>query len=110
MVRSSAARNAFSMHAYCSTGAQIPVWTSASAMNSPSAAQVSSGTTTSESSTPARLPASTLPPPPPGVALPALYARFPGLDLAVPADELRHKPVVTQNDLFELPVRLSPLS
>ncbi|MET7287996.1 cytochrome P450 [Streptomyces sp. NPDC005573] len=42
-----------------------------------------------------------------GVALPALYARFPGLDLAVPADELRNKPVVTQNDLFELPVRLN---
>ncbi|MGW4275464.1 cytochrome P450 family protein, partial [Streptomyces seoulensis] len=41
-----------------------------------------------------------------GVALPALYARFPGLDLAVPAEELRNKPVVTQNDLFELPVRL----
>ncbi|WP_201263057.1 cytochrome P450 family protein [Streptomyces sp. CB02400] len=41
-----------------------------------------------------------------GVALPALYARFPKLDLAVPADELRNKPVVTQNDLFELPVKL----
>ncbi|MGZ3097339.1 cytochrome P450 family protein [Streptomyces sp. H62] len=41
-----------------------------------------------------------------GVALPALYARFPRLDLAVPASELRNKPVVTQNDLFELPVRL----
>ncbi len=40
-----------------------------------------------------------------GVALPALYARFPRLDLAVPASELRNKPVVTQNDLFELPVR-----
>ncbi|MET7477484.1 cytochrome P450 [Streptomyces sp. NPDC005648] len=39
------------------------------------------------------------------VALPALYARFPDLDLAVPAAELRNKPVVTQNDLFELPVR-----
>ncbi|MES4890023.1 cytochrome P450 [Streptomyces sp. NPDC096012] len=43
-----------------------------------------------------------------GVALPALYARFPALDLAVPASELRNKPVVTQNDLFELPVRLRP--
>ncbi|GAB1339375.1 cytochrome P450 [Streptomyces sp. E-15] len=43
-----------------------------------------------------------------GVALPALYARFPGLDLAVPAKGLRNKPVVTQNDLFELPVRLNP--
>ncbi|MEU1408261.1 cytochrome P450 [Streptomyces sp. NPDC005728] len=42
-----------------------------------------------------------------GVALPALYARFPGLEPAVPASELRNKPVVTQNDLFELPVRLN---
>ncbi|MFF0204847.1 cytochrome P450 [Streptomyces sp. NPDC005017] len=41
------------------------------------------------------------------VALPALYARFPALDLAVPASALRNKPVVTQNDLFELPVRLT---
>ncbi|MGV9938876.1 cytochrome P450 family protein [Streptomyces sp. NPDC003401] len=41
-----------------------------------------------------------------GVALPALYARFPALDLAVPASELRNKPVVTQNDLYELPVTL----
>lgn len=41
-----------------------------------------------------------------GVALPALYARFPGLDLAVAPSALRNKPVVTQNDLFELPVRL----
>ena len=40
------------------------------------------------------------------VALPALYARFPKLDLAVPPAELRNKPVVTQNDLYELPVRL----
>ncbi|MGY3202435.1 cytochrome P450 family protein [Streptomyces sp. TE5632] len=40
------------------------------------------------------------------VALPALYARFPKLDLAVPATELRNKPVVTQNDLYELPVTL----
>ncbi|MCI3241298.1 cytochrome P450 family protein [Streptomyces spinosisporus] len=44
-----------------------------------------------------------------GVALPALYARFPDLDLAIPPGELRNKPVVTQNDLFELPVRLLPL-
>ncbi|WP_062645669.1 cytochrome P450 family protein [Streptomyces maremycinicus] len=42
-----------------------------------------------------------------GVALPALYARFPGLDLAVEPSALRNKPVVTQNDLFELPVRLT---
>ncbi|MEU5579565.1 cytochrome P450 [Streptomyces huasconensis] len=41
-----------------------------------------------------------------GVALPALYDRFPDLTLAVPRAELRHKPVVTQNDLYELPVRL----
>ncbi|MFF1417892.1 cytochrome P450 [Streptomyces sp. NPDC058280] len=41
-----------------------------------------------------------------GVALPALFARFPDLDLAVPVSELRNKPVVTQNDLFDLPVRL----
>ncbi|MBQ0827022.1 cytochrome P450 family protein [Streptomyces tagetis] len=41
-----------------------------------------------------------------GVALPALYARHPRLDLAVPVSELRNKPVVTQNDLFELPVTL----
>ncbi|MER5729503.1 cytochrome P450 [Streptomyces sp. NPDC002138] len=40
------------------------------------------------------------------VALPALYARFPGLSLAVGRDELRNKPIVTQNDLFELPVTL----
>ncbi|MFJ6071228.1 cytochrome P450 [Streptomyces sp. NPDC093065] len=42
-----------------------------------------------------------------GVALPALYDRFPQLDLAVPVGELRNKPVVTQNDLFDLPVRLA---
>ncbi|MGQ4376773.1 cytochrome P450 [Streptomyces sp. SAS_267] len=42
-----------------------------------------------------------------GVALPALYERFPALDLAVPVSELRNKPVVTQNDLFELPVKLT---
>ncbi|WP_330294553.1 cytochrome P450 family protein [Streptomyces sp. NBC_00503] len=41
------------------------------------------------------------------VALPALYARFPGLTLAVPADELRNKPILTQNDLFDLPVHLA---
>ncbi|MFB6841368.1 cytochrome P450 [Streptomyces sp. NPDC056361] len=41
------------------------------------------------------------------VALPALYARFPGLRLAVPREELRNKPVVTQNDLFDLPVVLA---
>ncbi|MEU0404172.1 cytochrome P450 [Streptomyces sp. NPDC006197] len=41
------------------------------------------------------------------VALPALYGRFPELRLAVPREELRNKPVVTQNDLFDLPVLLS---
>ncbi|MFI1767286.1 hypothetical protein ACH41H_35250 [Streptomyces sp. NPDC020800] len=41
------------------------------------------------------------------MALPALCARFPGRDLAAPAGALRHRPVVTQNDLFELPVRLN---
>ncbi|MGW0707868.1 cytochrome P450 family protein [Streptomyces sp. NPDC002643] len=41
-----------------------------------------------------------------GVALPALYARFPGLSLAVSPRELRNRPVVTQNDLYELPVFL----
>ncbi|MFJ3694735.1 cytochrome P450 [Streptomyces sp. NPDC090052] len=41
-----------------------------------------------------------------GVALPALFARFPELHLAVPPTELRNKPVVTQNDLFSLPVKL----
>lgn len=41
------------------------------------------------------------------VALPALYARFPELTLAVDPTELRNKPILTQNDLFDLPVRLS---
>lgn len=41
------------------------------------------------------------------VALPALYARFPDLTLAVPPSELRNKPILTQNDLFDLPVRLA---
>ncbi|MGW0788322.1 cytochrome P450 family protein [Streptomyces sp. NPDC002911] len=41
-----------------------------------------------------------------GVALPALYERFPELDLAVPASALRNKPILTQNDLYELPVDL----
>ncbi|MEU6931438.1 cytochrome P450 [Streptomyces sp. NPDC046385] len=41
------------------------------------------------------------------VALPALYARFPELRLAVPREELRNKPVVTQNDLYDLPVHLA---
>ncbi|MDB1088153.1 cytochrome P450 [Streptomyces sp. ACA25] len=41
------------------------------------------------------------------IALPALFDRFPGLTLAVPDTELRNKPAVTQNDLYELPVRLT---
>ncbi|MFF1412954.1 cytochrome P450 [Streptomyces sp. NPDC058289] len=41
------------------------------------------------------------------VALPALYARFPDLTLAVPPTELRNKPILTQNDLHDLPVRLA---
>ncbi|AWZ08672.1 MULTISPECIES: cytochrome P450 [unclassified Streptomyces] len=41
------------------------------------------------------------------VALPALYARFPDLALAVSPQDLRNKPILTQNDLFDLPVRLS---
>ncbi|MFD6182779.1 cytochrome P450 [Streptomyces goshikiensis] len=41
------------------------------------------------------------------VALPALYGRFPGLTLAVAREELRNKPILTQNDLFDLPVRLA---
>ncbi|MEU3369440.1 cytochrome P450 [Streptomyces sp. NPDC006660] len=42
-----------------------------------------------------------------GVALPALYARFPSLRLAVPPSSLRNKPIVTQNDLHTLPVHLT---
>ncbi|MFC4496085.1 cytochrome P450 [Streptomyces ovatisporus] len=40
------------------------------------------------------------------IALPALFERFPALSLAVPAEELRNKPAVTQNELYELPVLL----
>ncbi|HWM38217.1 MAG TPA: cytochrome P450 [Streptomyces sp.] len=40
------------------------------------------------------------------IALPALFDRFPDLSLTVPAHELRNKPAVTQNELYELPVRL----
>ncbi|WP_062217075.1 cytochrome P450 [Streptomyces sp. NBRC 109706] len=40
------------------------------------------------------------------VALPALFERFPELTPAVPDDKLRHRPNVTQNDLYELPVLL----
>ncbi|WP_043659000.1 cytochrome P450 family protein [Nocardia thailandica] len=41
------------------------------------------------------------------VALPALFARFPNLTLAVDDAELTNLPVLTQNDLAALPVRLS---
>ena len=40
------------------------------------------------------------------VALGALIARFPGLTLAVPPDELRWRPVTLMNGLVSLPVRL----
>ncbi|WP_328407174.1 cytochrome P450 family protein [Nocardia sp. NBC_00403] len=42
------------------------------------------------------------------MALSMLYERFPDLTLAVPAEELRHNPTVTQNELCELPVLLGP--
>ena len=41
------------------------------------------------------------------VALGALLARFPGLSLAVPAAELRWRPVSLMNGLESLPVRLA---
>lgn len=41
-----------------------------------------------------------------GIALPALFARFPNLDLAVAPAEIRNLPVLTQNDLASLPVFL----
>ncbi|MBO8189731.1 cytochrome P450 family protein [Streptomyces spirodelae] len=40
------------------------------------------------------------------VALPALFERFPGLSLAVPVTEIRNRPVLTQNELESLPVRV----
>jgi cytochrome P450 len=40
-------------------------------------------------------------------ALPALFARFPALRLAVPFEELRNLPVLTQNDLAAFPVHLA---
>ncbi|GAB3651646.1 cytochrome P450 [Streptomyces sparsus] len=40
------------------------------------------------------------------IALPALFARFPGLRLAVPSEEIRNLPVLTQNDLQSFPVLL----
>ncbi|RJO79251.1 cytochrome P450 [Nocardia panacis] len=41
-----------------------------------------------------------------GIALPALFARFPNLRLAVPDSEIRNLPVLTQNDLAGFPVLL----
>ncbi len=41
------------------------------------------------------------------IALPALFERFPGISLAAPLDELHNLPVLTQNDVAALPVRLS---
>ncbi|MFF3114436.1 cytochrome P450 [Kitasatospora sp. NPDC057904] len=41
-----------------------------------------------------------------GVALPALFERFPGLSLGVPDGELRPSPSLVVNSLLELPVRL----
>ena len=41
-----------------------------------------------------------------GIALPALFRRFPGLKLAIADDEIRKLPVMTQNDVEALPVLL----
>ncbi|MGW5218638.1 cytochrome P450 family protein [Nocardia sp. NPDC004085] len=41
-----------------------------------------------------------------GIALPALFARFPGLRFAVPVEQIRNLPVLTQNDLEAFPVYL----
>jgi cytochrome P450 len=41
------------------------------------------------------------------VALGALLARFPGISLAVPPEELRWRPVSLMNGLESLPVRLA---
>jgi cytochrome P450 len=41
-----------------------------------------------------------------GIALPALFDRFPGLRFAVPVEEIRNLPVLTQNDLEAFPVYL----
>ncbi|WP_419999128.1 cytochrome P450 family protein [Streptomyces boninensis] len=40
------------------------------------------------------------------VALPALFARFPGMSLAVPDEEIRNLPVITQNELEALPLKV----
>ncbi|MET7771983.1 cytochrome P450 [Nocardia sp. NPDC005366] len=41
-----------------------------------------------------------------GIALPALFARFPDLRLAVPGEQIQNLPVLTQNDLAAFPVQL----
>ncbi|MFC8228116.1 cytochrome P450 [Streptomyces sp. NPDC057287] len=41
-----------------------------------------------------------------GIALPALFGRFPGLKLAIADDEIRKLPVMTQNDMEAFPVLL----
>ncbi|OEV30279.1 cytochrome [Streptomyces nanshensis] len=41
-----------------------------------------------------------------GIALPALFARFPGIRFAVPVEEIVNQPVLTQNDLQSFPVHL----
>ncbi|MCE7079053.1 cytochrome P450 [Streptomyces sp. ST2-7A] len=38
------------------------------------------------------------------IALPALFERFPRMALAVPNEEIRNMPVMTQNDLMALPI------
>lgn len=42
------------------------------------------------------------------IALRALFSRFPNLELAVPAAELRWRPSLLFDGLVELPVRLGP--
>ncbi|WP_312884478.1 cytochrome P450 family protein [Nocardia barduliensis] len=41
-----------------------------------------------------------------GIALPALFDRFPDLRFAVPVEEIRNLPVLTQNDLEAFPVQI----
>jgi 2-hydroxy-5-methyl-1-naphthoate 7-hydroxylase len=42
-----------------------------------------------------------------GIALPALFDRFPGIRFAVPVEEIVNQPVLTQNDLRSFPVLLN---